>query len=157
MMKILALDLGTKTGWAFSGGGRVESGTQDFSLKRGESPGMRYVRFRAWLEECYHLGGGFDLITYEEAHHRGGAATEILAGLTTRVQEFCAIHGINHASLHSATLKLFANASGRAGKAEMKQAASKLAGREIESDDEADALLLLSWARKEFDQEREKP
>jgi hypothetical protein len=42
-MAILALDLGTRTGWAPAEHGRVESGVQVFDVRRGESPGMRPV------------------------------------------------------------------------------------------------------------------
>jgi hypothetical protein len=48
---ILALDLGTTTGWALpSVDGLVTSGTVSFRPSRYDGGGMRYVRFRAWLE-----------------------------------------------------------------------------------------------------------
>jgi hypothetical protein len=50
-MNILALDLGTRTGWAMAENGRTKSGVQLFDVKRGESPGMRYLRFNRWLED----------------------------------------------------------------------------------------------------------
>ena len=49
LASILALDLGSTCGWALRPDGRLESGVQVFDLKRGESPGMRFVRFSAWL------------------------------------------------------------------------------------------------------------
>ena len=48
-MKILALDLATLTGWASSVG--RTSGVQVFDVRRGESPGMRFLRCRAWLRD----------------------------------------------------------------------------------------------------------
>lgn len=50
-MNILALDLAISTGWALRENGREESGTETFELKRGQSPGMRYVAFSRWLED----------------------------------------------------------------------------------------------------------
>ena len=99
-MSLLALDLGTHTGWAlamptFPGSVELrlrESGVQVFDVKRGESPGMRYLRFRRWLEDV--LPDDCSLIVYEQVHHRGGAATEVSAGFSTRVQELCAMLGI---------------------------------------------------------------
>lgn len=44
-MNILALDMATKTGWATNAG--RTSGVQTFDVKRGESPGMRFLRCRA--------------------------------------------------------------------------------------------------------------
>ena len=51
-MNILAVDPGSKLGWALQmGAGAVESGVEDFSLRRGESPGARFLRFRRWLQD----------------------------------------------------------------------------------------------------------
>ena len=46
-MNILALDMATKTGWAMNVG--RQSGIQTFDVRRGESPGMRFLRCRGWL------------------------------------------------------------------------------------------------------------
>lgn len=150
-MNILALDCGTKTGWAARGAlGIVESGIQTFDIRRGESPGMRFIRFNAWLEEMFAYIAPH-VVTYELAHHRGGAPTVLLVGMTTRVDEFCARHGIEHAAVHSATLKKSATGSGRAEKGAMIEAAKKLyPWIEILSDDHADALMLLACFEKQI-------
>ena len=50
-MTVLALDLGTTTGWALrSADGRIVSGTVSFRPSRYDGGGVRYLRFRAWLE-----------------------------------------------------------------------------------------------------------
>ena len=44
---VLALDLGTTTGWALRGqDGGITSGTMAFKPSRFEGGGMRYLRFR---------------------------------------------------------------------------------------------------------------
>ena len=48
---ILALDLGTTTGWASLAGGIVHSGTASFRSGRYDGGGMRYLRFQ-------HLNAG---------------------------------------------------------------------------------------------------
>ena len=49
---ILALDLGTHTGWALHQlDGTITSGTEHFTPKRFEGGGMRYLRFKRWLNE----------------------------------------------------------------------------------------------------------
>ena len=150
-MRILALDLGTLTGWAYFDGTRIESGTQDFSLHRGESPGMRFVRFNAWLSGFLTCLVPGDLLAYEQAHHRGGAATEIAAGFSTRVQEAASLHKLEHASIHSSTLKKFATGKGNAKKPEMMLTArQRWPEQRVETDDQADALWILEWARREF-------
>lgn len=59
-MKILALDIATKTGWCTESA----SGAWDFSLKRGESYGMRVVKFKAAVREMIRLEG-ITLVSYE--------------------------------------------------------------------------------------------
>ena len=148
-MNILALDCGTKTGWASFADGRIESGVQDFSLKRGESKGIRFLRFNTWLKAMAKLTNP-QVVVYELAHFRGGHATEILVGMTTRIEEFCESNNIEYGSVHSATLKKFATGSGRANKEDMIKAAQVKYGKIVNSDDEADALLILAWAREEY-------
>jgi hypothetical protein len=150
-MRVLCLDLATKTGWALFDGERVESGVQNFSLERGDSPGMRYLKFNRWLAEtCLFAGDTIskppELIVYEACHNRGGAATEVANGLTTRVQEFCALHHIDHTSVHTSTLKKHATGSGTASKDQMINAAIKRWGIIPADDNEADALCIAHWA-----------
>ena len=55
---ILALDLGTTTGWALSGhGGLITTGTASFKPGRYDGGGMRYLRFTNWLTELDRLCG----------------------------------------------------------------------------------------------------
>ena len=145
---ILALDLATKTGWACNqpyetGKPTIISGVQIFDVKRGESPGMRFLRCRGWLNEINDLVMP-DVIAYEQAHHRGGAATACGVGLVTVVLEFAAQHKIEITSVHSATLKKWATGSGRASKDQMIEAVIRK-GHQPQDDNEADALLLLYY------------
>ena len=159
-MKILALDLATRTGWAFWDGQRLESGVQDFSKQRGESNGMLFVKFNRWLNEFGLLATITDmklpdLVVYEQtfaAFGRGGGGfiTEISIGLITRVQEFCAIQKIEHSAVHNATLKKWATGNGRASKADMVCAAIERKKAEVYDDNEADAILLACHAMEKF-------
>lgn len=151
-LRVLALDCASKTGWAV--GERdaaaqrrlIDSGVQEFDLRRGESAGLRFLRFRAWLRELRSVAGPFNLVIFEQAHHRGGAATELCVGMTTRAQEFAAEMGAEHASLHTATLKKATTGRGNAEKSDMIQAAQEVWGRRPADDNEADALCLLKYA-----------
>src|SRR3546814_11603237 len=49
--RLLALDLGTKTGFAVGTPGCVVTGRWDFSPRRSEGGGMRSLRFRRQLDE----------------------------------------------------------------------------------------------------------
>ena len=154
-MTVLALDLGTKTGWGLHEHGRITSGVQTFDVKRGESPGMRYLRLDRWLDEL--AGEDHDvplaLLVYEQPHMRGGHATEVLAGFATRVQAWCAQRGVEHQAVHTATLKKWTTGSGRGDKRAMYDAVLRRwpAVVAVDSDDnEIDALALLHYALAEL-------
>ena len=153
-MRILAIDPGTRTGWAWldTDGGGPEHGTVAFALERGESAGMRFLKFRAWLHGAMAEGKP-DLVIYERAHHRGGAATEVCVGMTTRIQEEAERMGAEYVAVHTASLKKHATGSGRAGKAEMISAARERWGVEPIDDNEADALCLLAFAVEKWKEE----
>ena len=147
-MNILGLDMATRTGWACNIHGR-RSGVIEFAVKRGESPGMRFLRCRSWLNEMLKLLERIDLIAYEQAHHRGGAATACCMGLVTEVLAFAAAHGIELMPVHSATLKKFATGNGRASKTDMIKAAKERGWSPVDHN-EADAALLLEYVLSEL-------
>ena len=156
-MKILALDLGTDTGWSIANDNKlIGFGTQNFDLKRGESNGMRFLIFRQWLERLWDDVEGFGLVMYELPHMRGGPATDLLIGLQTVVQEFCALHSTQYQSLHTSTLKKLATGHGHASKDDMIASAKASWNddltrlkRRVENDNEGDSLCLLAtWGTK---------
>lgn len=163
-MRILALDLATKTGWALQANDRKESGVQDFSVERGESAGMRFVKFNRWLnaiamESVATTPAGqtircpaVDLIVYEMPHLRGGAAAEVLSGFSTRVHEFCALNNVNHQSVHSQSLKKFITGKGNASKEDVMRVVRAFDNTlSIIDDNHADALALLAYARHHYE------
>jgi len=143
-MRFLALDLATKTGWALSAG---PSGTQDFSPRRGDSPGMRWIAFAGWLRRLL-TDEPVDVIVYEQAHHRGGAATHVAHGLISHVERVAAELGIEVTSRHTASIKKHATGRGNSDKAAMVAAAQKR-GWNPADDNEADALWLLDLVLSE--------
>lgn len=145
-MKILALDLATKTGWAHSNG---ESGVQSFAPRRGDSPGMRYLELRAWLSRVYEFSP-FDLIAYEMPHYRGGHATEVLAGMTATVQAWAAERKVETTVRHSSEIKKHALGKGRGSKSAMVSACEKKFGVKPIDDNHADALWLLDLVKTEL-------
>jgi hypothetical protein len=152
-MKIIALDLGLKTGFAMDpGGGPVESGFFQVSESRGESRGMRFLRWGSWLRDCLDREKP-DLVIYEQPHCRGGAANDVLVGMATRVQEYCAARGIQYGMVHSMELKKWATKTGKSKKPEMIAAAVRRAGRSFNSEDEAEAWLILAYAKEKYGEE----
>jgi len=149
-MTILALDLATQTGWCIlQDGGILESGSQSFAKKRGESNGLLFLRARKWLADFSEHG--VDLVAYEQAHFRGGAATEICVGLQTRAQEIAAGWGVPSAPVTTGELKRFATGNGAAGKGGMIAWAKTKLNREPIDDNEADAIAVAFWAAAQYD------
>ena len=162
-MRILALDLSVNcTGWAYSDGRlHIESsGVQSFKGRRGDSPGMRWLEFKSWLSRVINCCKGasdspnIDLIVYEQAHHRGGAATHAAHGLISCVEEVAAIHEIEVTARHTGEIKTHAKGYGK-GKANklmmVRTAAKRWPNVKIIDDNHADALWLLSLVREELD------
>ncbi len=147
-MNILALDCATRTGWACLLDGNIESGVQDFTKKRGESNGILFMRFNKWLREITPFN--VQVIAFEQAHHRGGAPTEICVGLTTRVMEFAASIDAEYMAVHSASIKRQATGKGKASKADMMLWFERTVGRPAIDDNEADARALLGFIMEDL-------
>ena len=77
---MLALDLGTTTGWALRApDGLITSGTVSFRPGRFDGGGMRYLRFTNWLTEMDRLSGPIAAIWFEEVRrHAGTDAAHVL-------------------------------------------------------------------------------
>jgi len=152
MSIILSLDMATVTGYSVIENGIVrESGVWDFNRAKGEHYGHMFLKLIEKLEEKYEDGM---CVAYELAHHRAGAPTRIGVGMNGAVLQFCALHNIKDIiSVHTAIIKKWATGNGRADKADMKHWASQKVGRQINDDNEADAIAVgfhaLSLTRKD--------
>jgi Holliday junction resolvasome RuvABC endonuclease subunit len=144
---VLALDLGTTTGWALRGtDDRITSGTMTFKPSRFEGGGMRYLRFNGWLQEIARLGGPFHRIVFEEVRrHVGTDAAHVYGGLLGQLTAWCEEHGIAYQGVPVGTIKAFAAGRGNADKAAM-IAAVQARGFSPADDNEADAIAILLWA-----------
>ena len=142
---ILALDLGTHTGWAAWTGASVVSGAWDFTPRRFDGGGMRFLRFQALLRHALD-----DLraerVFYEEVRaHAGTDAAHIYGGLWAVLTAHCESRQIPYAGVPVATIKRHATGKGNASKAAMLDAA-RHRGWNPADDNEADALWLLDAA-----------
>lgn len=144
---ILALDLGTRTGYAYDDLIGFESGWVDFKTKRMESPGMRYVRFKQWLES--HTPAPKVIVFEEVRRHAGTTAAHVYGGFLAHLTAFCAEEGVEYVGVPVGTIKKFATGKGNASK-EMMIFAAQTAGRDITDDNEADAYWILMYAKKEL-------
>lgn len=146
-MSILTLDLGTTTGWALSSrDGLITGGSENFRPQRFEGGGMRYLRFKRWLNEIKQCADGLDWVVFEEVRkHAGVDAAHVYGGFLAHLTAWCEHHPIPYQGVPVGTIKKFATGRGNAGKAEM-IAAAQARGHDPVDDNHADALALLDWA-----------
>ncbi len=147
MITILALDLGTTTGWAMRlADGVVVSGTMEFRSGRYEGGGMRFLRFRSWLDHLLDGAKTVDLIHFEEVRrHAGTDAAHIYGGFLAHLSAWCELKHIPYQGVPVGTIKRHATGKGNAAK-DAVIAAMRTRGFNPEDDNEADALAILTWA-----------
>jgi crossover junction endodeoxyribonuclease RuvC len=153
---ILALDLGTRTGYAHHRrlgdeeefDWRLIYGTEDFSTKRIEGGGMRYLRFREWLRDIKISAKGIDEVYFEEVRrHIGTDASHAYGGFLGTLTSWCEENSIPYQGVPVKTIKKYVTGTGNANK-QMVMDAVKAKGFEIKDDNEADALALLLYVRE---------
>ena len=144
---VLALDLGTTTGWALrSQDGGITSGTITFRPSRFEGGGMRFLRFRGWLAEVATLSGGVARIAFEEVRrHVSMDSSHAYGGFLATLTAWCEQESIPYEGVPVGTIKRYATGKGNADKAAM-IAAIEARGFRPADDNEADAIALLLWA-----------
>ena len=144
---VLALDLGTITGWALSDeSGAIISGTMSFRPDRFSGGGMRFLRFKRWLTEIKNTAGGIDAIYLEEVRrHAGTSAGQIYGGWLAILSAWCEHHSIPYQGVPVGTIKRHVTGKGNAPKQEV-IAAVCARGFAPADDNEADAIALLLWA-----------
>jgi hypothetical protein len=144
---MLALDLGTTTGWALRApDGLITSGTVSFRPSRYDGGGMRYLRFTNWLSELDQLSGPIAAIWFEEVRrHAGTDAAHVYGGLMATLTSWGELRGVPYQGVPVGTIKRHATGKGNAPKEAM-IAAARARGFSPSDDNEADAIALLLWA-----------
>lgn len=141
-MTVLALDLGTKTGFAALVHGAIVSGTQDFKTSRYESTAMRFVRFLNFLEELHRQDPVTHVIYEEVRRHKGVDAAHAYGGFMAHLLTFCEQRNIAVEALSVGDIKRHWTGKGNASKEDMIAAAERY-GYAVKDDNEADALAML--------------
>lgn len=145
-MNILALDLGTTTGFAISKNKDITHGFISFKPGRFEGGGMRYLRFTKWLNEILSLSIKIDAIYFEEVRrHLGVDAAHAYGGFLAHLTAFCEEKKIPYSGVPVGTIKKHITDKGNASKKEIIEAVNKL-GFAVNDDNEADAIALLLYA-----------
>jgi len=155
--RVLALDLGTNTGWATNVlslntdvQGETCSGIRVFD---DEISGWRYLAFKQWLDQELSRFK-IEHIVYEETFSKGAYAARILHGFLAILQFTFAQRypdvktRLTMAKVHSLTLKKFATGNGQASKQEMINKYVTTFGYTPADDNEVDALWLLEYSKQ---------
>lgn len=142
-MTILTIDIGTTTGWCLHNGATL-SGSLDLRGDRHEGAGMRFLRFRGWLEDM-HAKTPIHALFYEDVlAHKGHYAGQVYAGLRAVLMVFCEEKGIPYAGVGVGVIKKFVTGKGNAGKDLMISAVRKFGFSPVD-DNEADAIGLMLY------------
>lgn len=138
-MKILALDIATKTGWATL----TSSGVWDLKPNRGESEGMRVVRFKAKVKEIITLEE-ITLVSYERPAGMHKSSIMVASEMVGVLKDLCIELKVNLACYSATEIKKHATGKGNSNKEAMiKTATEKFTRIKIIDDNHADALWLL--------------
>ena len=165
MRRVLALDLGTNTGWATNVFGVVDVKPKDDKLIAqndsiasgvkvfdGEISGWRYFAFKQWLDvelERFRI----EHIVYEETFSKSAYSSRILHGFLAIVQFTFAERYLDEdkrltmEKVHANRLKKFATHNGHARKDLMISKYREKFGYLPADDNEADALWMLEYAK----------
>lgn len=171
-MNILALDLGTKTGWALGLDGAVSSGTwvlaspkeikeaRKYRLDRTCDP--RFLRLFRHVEAVVEQVA-LDWVVFEDVEFSKGRMQAHLWASWRAVVWMQGIHGQKTDCLSTGKLKQFATGSGAADKDQMAKSLTMnpryelhpkgvkdLKTGDVLGDDAVDALHLLAWAQEMF-------
>lgn len=150
MTAILALDLGTMTGWAlFNPPGTTLSGRWDLKPRRFEGGGIRFVRLRRSLDELHEAVNVRHACFEEVRRHRGTDAAHVYGGLMATLTAWCEERNIPYEGVPVGTIKKSWTGNGAANKDAM-IAEARARGYEVADDNVADALALLDWKLKEM-------
>lgn len=138
----LALDLGTTTGWAAGEPTNWLSGTWNLAPSRHEGGGMRFLKFKGFLNELHAVTPiseiGYELVR----NHSAVDAAHVYGGLLASLTEWGEENSVPYKGHAVGTIKKHWTGRGNANKAAMIHEA-KRRGLMPKDDNEADAMAIL--------------
>lgn len=147
-VNILALDLGTKTGYALRRrDGRIVHGTEDFTPRASWAPGQKWQRVRSWLSTTI-TEHNITQIAFEDVKRHGPGqvlAAHAYGGFRAMLEMVADQHRVTLVPLGVGQIKKHWTGSGVAKKDAMVMQA-KARGFSVADDNNADALAILHLA-----------
>ena len=145
-MKILALDIATVCGFRTE----TASGVWNFNKqKRGDSYGMRLIRFKSSIKEILDLEE-IDVVVYERPAGMFKSSIIVASEMIGVLIALCEERQIQYTAYSATEIKKFATGKGNAKKEDMIKAAIAL-GFNPADDNEADAIHLYNLAKKDLE------
>jgi len=143
---ILALDLGTNTGYAVQRrDGSQRYGTVKYTKRKMEHPGHRWAEFRTWLSVLLETEQ-IHLVVYEDVRrHEGTMAAHVYGAFEALMQMGAVTRNIPVVPVGVGVVKKAWTGFGNASKAAMIDEARRR-GFDPDTDNAADALAILHWA-----------
>jgi len=150
-MTVLALDLGTSTGWAWCDGESLEcmiSGTWRLLNSKSAARETRFINMEESLH-VLHAHRRISRVYFEDVRrHLGTDAAHVFGGFKATAAVWCFQNGkIPFEGVGVGTIKKFWTGSGRASKDMMIDECINR-GFKPQTDDEADAIALLHYVMK---------
>jgi Holliday junction resolvasome RuvABC endonuclease subunit len=145
-MNILALDLGSKLGYAILKDEHISIGTKKL-LHNKSASGVRFLDFYRWLNETIERHNIYTVFFERVYRHSGTEAAHVYGAFMYILAMVCEEKKIECTGIPVGTIKKFMTGKDNATKEEMIMAA-KSQGFNPQTDDEADALAILLLALK---------
>lgn len=144
---ILAIDPATNCGWALDFENNVKYGCWTFNIKKGMSPGMKWVQFEKMIIEAIDTYK-INIVAFELPMVRMHAGAAIHhAKFNGIIEKVCAQIGVEYVTYSPTEIKKFATGKGNAKKDQMIIAAKEKLDYVGENDNEADALWILNLCK----------
>ena len=142
-MNILALDLGTTTGYALDNYGKITSGVKNFKPSKFDSVGLKFMLFRQFILEQFIAKHSLDVVVFEAVNFGTTVySSQVYGGFVATLCALCEECEINYAGIGVSTIKKFITGRGNANK-KMVIASIKELGFKPKDDNEADAIACL--------------
>lgn len=145
---LLAIDPATKLGWAIS---NDMFGTIDFSPKRDESTGIKFLRWKVKFNELLDLNN-VQIVAFERPSGTNANGLISHSKFIAIIEMTCEERKIEYRGYSAGEIKKFATGKGNSGKPEMIAAAKAKLGypQELNDDNECDALWILNLLKSEL-------
>lgn len=137
-MNILALDLGTRFGFAILFNGTFLSGTKQLS----KAFGRRFAEFQKWLKDTIYKYRIEEVCFDRVRRHIGTDAAHVYGGFMCMLSAVCHELGLLCRGFEVSVIKKNMTGNGRATKSMVVKAA-QLLGFDPDDDNEADAIAVL--------------